>query len=141
MTEVDPARPMAEMVMPDGKNPGQEYRCAPTRRLVAAVAMLLAIAPATAHAHGLAVSAEVDCRHVVVEATFTDGTPVAFGAVRVLDAADETLKTTTLDADGRLSFPLDGIDTAARVTVIVESGEHDGFWDIIPRDFEQGCSG
>ena len=111
--------------------------CATTGRLAAA----LIGAPATLSAHGLAVSADVDCQNVTAAAAFTDGAPVAFGAVRVLDAADTTLLTLTLDAQGRVTFPLDGLDTGARVTVVVRSGEHDGFWDIVPADFAQGCPG
>ncbi|MEM6310084.1 MAG: hypothetical protein AAF754_08540 [Pseudomonadota bacterium] len=107
-------------------------------RALAFICLVLA-APVGVAAHQLVVFASVDCTVVTVEAKFSNGKITQQGDVRVLDGANNLLRTLQLDSDGTARVPLASVDHSGGLLIEVDTGSHDNYWIVTPQDIARKC--
>ncbi|MEM6618763.1 MAG: hypothetical protein AAF631_05610 [Pseudomonadota bacterium] len=104
------------------------------------MALLAALSVASAaQAHTLVVFASVDCEAVSVEAKFSSGKVAQKGDVRILDGENTLLKTLTLGSDGTVEVPLADLPHGGGLLIEVDTGGHDNYWIITPKDIARKC--
>lgn len=108
------------------------------KRLLLGLALALASTPVLAHQ--LVVFAETDCATLTVEAVFSSGKVPVAGTVRVLNADEVEILSLPLGDSGKLTIPLEGIDTTGGLVVEVDTGDHSDYWIVTPEDFAHACA-
>ncbi len=100
-------------------------------------ALLLGAGPVLAHS--LVVFATVEGEEILVEARFSNGTPVQAGEVRVLDAENQEIRRLPIVPGTPIRFPLGGGEAGLRIEVSAGDG-HENYWILTPLDIANGRS-
>ncbi len=110
----------------------------PLRRSGLIAALCLSGLPA--QAHQLVVFAKVEDRTVLIDARFANGTPVAAGKLRILDATGTLIHEQLVSPPYPVRFPV-GIQTDG-LRIEVDAGHgHENYWLLTPHDLSQDTFG
>ena len=88
-------------------------------RRVLGVFLLVALMPASVHAHGIGVECKAEGDQVYLEAFFDDDTPVAKARLRVFDMNEKVIAEGKTDEQGKWTFPR---PTPGSYEVLVDAG-------------------
>lgn len=97
------------------------------------------VSPTVLAAHQLIVFASSDCEAVTVEAKFSNGNAAQQADVRILNGANELIKTLALENDGTATVMLSDVDHAEGLVIEVDTGSHNNYWLLTPEDIARNC--